>query len=68
MIGWQQRDVLREHGEQSVQIADLGWTRDPFDRLLAAHSVARRSPLCSVDRDIRLNHAFLPPELALDRS
>jgi len=26
---------------------ELGWTRDPFDRLLAAHSLARRVPLCS---------------------
>lgn len=43
----------------------LGWTRDPFDRLLAAHSIARRTPLCSVDRDIRLNHPHLLPELAL---
>jgi len=30
----------------------LDWTRDPFDRLLAAHSTARRVPLCTVDRVI----------------
>lgn len=43
----------------------LGWTRDPFDRLLAAHSNARRSPLCTVDRTIRNNHTLLPRELVL---
>lgn len=38
---------------------DLSWTRDPFDRLLAAHSVARRVPLCTVDRVIRRHHKLL---------
>jgi PIN domain nuclease of toxin-antitoxin system len=47
------------------QALPLGWTRDPFDRLLAAHSAARRTPLCSVDRRIRLHHAYLPGELSL---
>lgn len=42
----------------------LGWTRDPFDRLLAAHSLARRVPLCTVDAVIRRHHGLLPPELA----
>lgn len=41
----------------------LAWTRDPFDRLLAAHSRARRVPLCSLDREILEHHGFLPPEL-----
>ena len=41
----------------------LGWTRDPFDRLLVAHSAARRTPLCTTDRVIRANHALVPPEL-----
>jgi PIN domain nuclease of toxin-antitoxin system len=27
----------------------LSWTRDPFDRLLAAHSAVRRVPLCTAD-------------------
>ena len=45
----------------------LSWTRDPFDRLLAAHSLARRAPFCSVDRDVRLHHPLLPHELALAR-
>ena len=40
----------------------LHWTRDPFDRLLAAHSTARRRPLCTVDRDLRQHHRLLPPE------
>jgi PIN domain nuclease of toxin-antitoxin system len=41
----------------------LSWTRDPFDRLLAAHSEARRVPLCSTDRRIRLEHRFVVKEL-----
>jgi PIN domain nuclease of toxin-antitoxin system len=41
----------------------LEWTRDPFDRLLCAHSHARRTPLCSVDRDIRRHHSLLPEPL-----
>jgi PIN domain nuclease of toxin-antitoxin system len=41
----------------------LSWTRDPFDRLLAAHSEARRVPLCSLDRRIRESHRMLVKEL-----
>lgn len=41
----------------------LDWTRDPFDRLLAAHSAARRVPLCSIDRTVLEHHRFLPAEL-----
>ncbi len=41
----------------------LDWTRDPFDRLLAAHSLARRTPLCTLDRVIRTHHPMLPREL-----
>ena len=44
------------------QALGLQWTRDPFDRLLVAHSVARRVPLCTTDRHIRANHALLPAE------
>jgi PIN domain nuclease of toxin-antitoxin system len=47
------------------QALSLSWTRDPFDRLLAAHSAARRKPLCSVDRQIRTHHTHVPAELAL---
>lgn len=39
------------------------WTRDPFDRLLCAHSTLRRVPLCSLDRRIRANHRLLPSAL-----
>ncbi|MBN2498974.1 MAG: PIN domain-containing protein [Deltaproteobacteria bacterium] len=39
------------------------WTRDPFDRLLAAHSRARRVALCSVDRGIREHHSLVAEEL-----
>ena len=42
---------------------ELSWTRDPFDRLIAAHSLARRTPLCSVDSSILQNHKLLVPEL-----
>lgn len=41
----------------------LSWTRDPFDRLLCAHSELRRTPLCSLDRRIRAHHGLLPGEL-----
>lgn len=40
------------------------WTRDPFDRLLAAHSGARRVPLCTLDDRVRANHPLLVEELA----
>lgn len=46
----------------------LGWTRDPFDRLLAAHSAARRVPLCTLDRRIRTEHPHLVPELGPARA
>jgi PIN domain nuclease of toxin-antitoxin system len=42
---------------------DLSWTRDPFDRLIVAHSLTRRVPLCSVDLTILENHKLLVPEL-----
>ena len=41
----------------------LSWTRDPFDRLLSAHSEARRVPLCSVDRRILEEHRLIVTEL-----
>jgi PIN domain nuclease of toxin-antitoxin system len=46
---------------------DLSWTRDPFDRLLAAHSAARRLPLCTADRTLLRHHRLLAPELAAQR-
>ena len=47
--------------------ADLSWTRDPFDRLIAAHSGYRRMPLCTADASILQHHRFLPRELRPDR-
>jgi hypothetical protein len=41
----------------------LSWSRDPFDRLIAAHSIARQVPLCSVDSVMLENHKLLVPEL-----
>jgi PIN domain nuclease of toxin-antitoxin system len=41
----------------------LDWTRDPFDRLLVAHSLTRRIPLCSVDEMIQRHHRLLSQEL-----
>ncbi len=42
---------------------ELVWTRDPFDRLISAHSAARRVPLCTVDRTIVKNHRYLLDEI-----
>jgi len=35
--------------------ADLSWTRDPFDRLIAAQAVVAGSPLITADRTILSN-------------
>jgi PIN domain nuclease of toxin-antitoxin system len=40
----------------------LTWTRDPFDRMLVAHSLARRVPLCTVDPNIRRHHRLVATE------
>ena len=45
------------------QAMQISWTRDPFDRLLSAHSAARRTPLCSVDRAVLENHSPVVREL-----
>ncbi|MFW5904611.1 MAG: type II toxin-antitoxin system VapC family toxin [bacterium] len=42
----------------------LSWTRDPFDRLLAAHSTSRRLPLCTLDRALVREHRMVVSELA----
>lgn len=31
----------------------LSWTRDPFDRLIAAHAIVADAPLVTADRTIR---------------
>jgi PIN domain nuclease of toxin-antitoxin system len=41
----------------------LSWTRDPFDRLIAAHSLTRRLPLCTIDSVMLDNHKLVVPEL-----
>lgn len=41
----------------------LAWTRDPFDRLLAAHSLSRRAPICTLDRRMRSSHPLIVREL-----
>lgn len=38
-----------------AQAVDLDWTRDPFDRLLAAHATLEHIPLLTADRDLRAN-------------
>jgi PIN domain nuclease of toxin-antitoxin system len=40
----------------------LTWTCDPFDRMLVAHSLARRIPLCTADRTIRSHHRLVATE------
>jgi PIN domain nuclease of toxin-antitoxin system len=42
----------------------IDWTRDPFDRLLVAHSSARRVAFCTTDRGIRSHHRLIVPELS----
>ena len=42
---------------------EISWTRDPLDRLIAAHSLARRIPLCTVDQNILDNHKLVVHEL-----
>lgn len=37
---------------------ELTWTRDPFDRLIAAHAVTADMPLVTKDRTIRSNLAL----------
>lgn len=34
---------------------DLSWTRDPFDRLIAAHAIVADAPLVTADRTILEN-------------
>ena len=41
----------------------LDWTRDPFDRLLVAHSSARRIAFCTTDRAIVNHRRLLPTEI-----
>lgn len=45
--------------ELCKQAWDLNWTRDPFDRLLVAHSLVRSIPLGTVDQLIRKNYSLI---------
>jgi PIN domain nuclease of toxin-antitoxin system len=55
-------DVLAEHGvvvapgelrDVGEEARTLGWTRDPFDRLIVAHASASRATLLTADETIR---------------
>lgn len=35
--------------------ASLAWTRDPFDRLIAAHAIVAGAPLITADQTIQEN-------------
>lgn len=37
----------------------ISWTRDPFDRLLVAHSMVKKIPLGTCDSLIQQNYAFV---------
>lgn len=45
---------VREIGRQARQ---LGWTRDPFDRLIVAHAMATQAVLLTADDTIRAHCA-----------
>lgn len=64
-VGRDPRFVVDEVGLMALveKALPMRWTRDPFDRLLAAHSEARRVPLCTVDRKIRAEHRLVVEEL-----
>lgn len=49
-IGLQIADVSATALTQAA--ADLRWTRDPFDRLIAAHAIVADAPLVTADRTI----------------
>jgi len=42
---------------------ELSWTRDPFDRMIAAHSLCRVAPLCTVDEAMLKHCKLVVPEL-----
>ena len=41
--------------ELATAAIDLSWTRDPFDRLIAAHAIVAGVPLVTADRTILEN-------------
>jgi PIN domain nuclease of toxin-antitoxin system len=42
-------------GELMQAAIELTWTRDPFDRLLAAHAIVADAPFVTADQKIREN-------------
>jgi PIN domain nuclease of toxin-antitoxin system len=49
-IGLQVADVSLPALTRSA--CDLNWTRDPFDRLIAAHAIVADAPLLTADQQI----------------
>jgi PIN domain nuclease of toxin-antitoxin system len=49
-LGLQVADVSLAEVVQAA--ANLSWTRDPFDRLIAAHAVVANVPLVTADKTI----------------
>lgn len=49
-IGLQIADVSLPALTRSA--SDLSWTRDPFDRMIAAHAIVADAPLLTADRQI----------------
>jgi PIN domain nuclease of toxin-antitoxin system len=49
-IGLEVADV--SFADLTAAAIDLTWTRDPFDRLIAAHAVVAGVPLLTADRTI----------------
>jgi PIN domain nuclease of toxin-antitoxin system len=41
--------------ELTKAASGLNWTRDPFDRMIAAHAIAADAPLVTADRTILAN-------------
>ena len=52
----QLRTDERPIGELVNHAYSLNWTRDPFDRLITAHSLAARAPLMTADAGILEHH------------
>jgi PIN domain nuclease of toxin-antitoxin system len=55
-----QNDIGLEVADASVAelataATELSWTRDPFDRLIAAHAIVANAPLVTADETIRSN-------------
>jgi PIN domain nuclease of toxin-antitoxin system len=50
-IGLQVADVSLATLVQAA--VDLDWTRDPFDRMIAAHAIVENVPLVTADRTMR---------------